>query len=116
MARSCPFRIYFYQTMRSERPVRAFLRDLPIKDARKCFYYLDRVQAFGIQQSKNFVEKLDDDLWEAKPECNNVEYRSLFGFFGLNQIGMVTALKKKRMRLPCAVLDHAMRLISEMHS
>ena len=116
MARSRPFRIYFYPSARGQSLVRDFLRGLPIKDARKCFYYLDRIQAFGIQQSKSFVEKLDDNLWEAKPEYNNVEYRFLFGFIGPNRIGMVTALKKKRMRLPRAVLDHAMRLIAEMHS
>ena len=116
MARSRPFRIYFYRTARGECPVRDFLRGLPVKDRRKCFYYLDRIQASGIQQSKNFVEKLDDNLWEAKPEYNNVEYRFLFGFIGPNRIGMVTALKKKRMRLPRAVLGQAMKLIAEMHA
>lgn len=116
MARKHQFRIYFYQTARGERPVRVFLRGLPIKASRKCFYYLDRLQISGLQQSKNFVEKLDDNLWEVKPEYDNVEYRFLFGFIGPNRIGIVTALKKKRMRLPRAVLDQAMRLITEMHT
>ncbi len=96
--------------------MRVFLRGLPIKDRRKCFYYLDRLQVSGTQQATNFVEKLDDNLWEVKPEYNNVEYRFLFGFIGPNRIGMVTALKKKRMRLPRGVLDQAMRLIAEMHT
>ncbi len=116
MARSRPFRIYFYRTARGERPVRVFLRGLPVKDRRKCFFYLDRLQVLGLQQSTNFVEKLDDNLWEVKPEYNNVEYRFLFGFIGPNRIGVVTALKKKRMRLPRAVLDHAMQLIADMHT
>ncbi len=114
MARSRPFRIYFYQTARGERPVRVFLRKLPKKDRVKCFSYLDRIQAYGTNQRSDYVEKLDDNLWEVKPEYNNVEYRFLFGFIGPNRFGMVTALKKKRMRLPRRVLDHASALIKEM--
>ena len=114
MARNRQFRIYFYRTARGERPVRVFLRGLPVKVCRKCFYYLDRIQVSGVRQSKNFVEKLDDNLWEAKPEYNNVEYRFLFGFIGPNRLGMVMALKKKQMRLPRRVLEQAMKLIAEM--
>jgi len=114
MARNRQFRIYFYRTARGERPVRVFLRGLPVKDCRKCLSYLKRVRLEGINLPKQYVEKLDDNLWEAKPEYNNVEYRFMFGIIGPNRIGVVTALKKKRMRLPRTVLDHAMRLITEM--
>ena len=114
MARKHQFRIRFYQSARGERPVRTFLRGLPAKDRRKCLSYLKRVRSEGINLPKHYVEKLDENLWEAKPEYNNVEYRFMFGFIGPNRIGIVTALKKKRMRLPRTVLDQAMRLITEM--
>ncbi len=115
MARKHQFRISFYQTARGERPVRVFLRELPVKDCRKCLSYLKRVQAEGPHLPKHYAEKMGDNLWEIKPEYNNIEYRFLFGFIGPNRIGVVTALKKKRMRLPRKVLDQAMTLIVEMH-
>ena len=57
---------------------------------------------------------MDQNLWEVKPEYNNIEHRFMFGFIGPNRIGVVTALKKKRMRLPRTVLEQAMRLITQM--
>jgi hypothetical protein len=114
MARTHQFRIYFYHTARGDCPIRTFLRELPKKDRVKCLSYLKRVRAEGIYLPKNYVEKLDDNLWEVKPAYNGIEYRFLFGFIGPNRIGFVMALKKKRMRLPCSVFDHAMTLIVEM--
>lgn len=114
MARNHQFRIYFYHTARGECPVRLFLRGLPSKDRAKCLSYLERVQAEGTSLPANYVEKIDGNLWEVKPAYNGVEYRFLFGFIGSNRIGFVTALKKKRMRLPRSVFTHAMTLIAEM--
>lgn len=114
MARKHPFGIYFYRTARGERPVRVFLRGLPVKDRKKCLTYLKRIRTEGVNLPKQYIEKLDENLWEAKPEYNNVEYRFMFGFIGPNRFGIVTALKKKRMRLPHTVLDQTMRLITEM--
>jgi phage-related protein len=114
MARKHPFRTYFYQTARGECPVRVFLRGLPVKNRRKCLFYLKRVRSEGINLPKHYVEKLNKNLWEAKPEYNNIEYRFMFGFIGPNRIGIVTKLKKKRMRLPWPLLEQAMKLIAEM--
>ena len=114
MARTHPYRMLFYQTARGERPVRMFLRGLPSKDRAKCLSYLKRVRAEGTSLPKTYVEKIDANLWEVKPAYNGIEYRFLFGFIDPNSIGVVTALKKKRMRLPRRVFDHAMTLIVEM--
>jgi len=114
MARTHQFRIYFYKTARGERPVRVFLRNLPRKDRAKCLTYLKRVRSEGTSLPKIFVEKIADNLWEVKPAYNGIEYRFLFGFIGSNGIGVVTALKKKRMRLPRGIFEHAMTLIAEM--
>ena len=64
--------------------------------------------------SKTYVEKIDDNLWAVKPEYNGIEYQFFFGFIALNRIGFVSALKKKRMRLPRSIFEHAMTLIVEM--
>jgi phage-related protein len=114
MARLLRYRTYFYQTVRRQQPVRDFLRGLPKKHCLKCLAYLERVRVFGTQQPTIYVEKLDDNLWEAKPEYNNIEYRFLFGIIGEGRVGIVTALKKKRGRLPRQELEHAMKLIAEM--
>jgi phage-related protein len=114
MPRKHQFEIGFYRTARGVRPVRVFLRNLPVKDRIKCLSYLKRVRAEGIYLPKTYVEKIDDNLWEVKPAYNRIEYRFLFGFVGPNRIVFVTALKKKRMRLPRSIFDHAMALISEM--
>lgn len=94
--------------------MRKFLRALPRKDRLKCLSYLNRVRMYGTNQPTIYVEKLGDNLWEVKPEYNNVEYRFFFGIIGPNRIDVVSALKKKRMRLPRTVLDHAAGLIAEM--
>ena len=94
--------------------MREFLRGLPRKDRPKCHSYLKRVRAEGTSLPKIYVEKIDANLWEVKPGYNGIEYRFLFGFIDSNSIGVVTALKKKRMRLPRSVFDHAARLIAEM--
>ena len=114
MARTHPFRILFYRTARGERPVREFLRGLPRKDRAKCLSYLKRVRAEGTSLTRIYVEKIDNNLWEVKPAYNGIEYRFLFGFINSHTIGVVTALKKKRMRLPRSVFDHAVGLIAEM--
>ena len=96
--------------------MRVFLRDLPSKDQAKCLSYLKRVRAERTSLPKTYVEKIDNNLWEVKPAYNGIEYRFLFGLIGPGRIGIVTALKKKRMRLPRRVFDHAMTLIAEMQT
>ena len=94
--------------------MREFLRGLPRKDRAKCLSYLKRVRAEGTSLPKIYVEKIDNNLWEVKPAYNSIEYRFLFGFTDSHTIGVVTALKKKRMRLPRSVFDNPARLIAEM--
>ena len=72
------------------------------------------VRTSGTNLPKIYVEKIDDNLWEVKPECANNEYRFLLGSIGPSRIGIVAALQKKRSRLPRKVFDQAMRLIEEM--
>jgi len=42
-----PYRVYFYRTARGSREVRAFLRKLPTKHAKKCIDYLKRIRTHG---------------------------------------------------------------------
>ena len=116
MARRLKYRLYFHRTARGDRPVRRFLRALPPKHRIKCASYLNMVRVQGTSLPKIYVEKIDDNLWEVKPEYANIEYRFLLGIIGPGRIGVVAALKKKRARLPRRVFDLAMRLIEEMRN
>ena len=116
VARRLKYRLYFHCTARGERPVRQFLRALPRKHRIKCASYLNMVRVQGTGLPKIYVEKIADNLWEVKPEYENNEYRFLLGVIGPGRLGVVTALKKKRARLPRKVFDQAMRLIEEMRN
>ena len=114
MARDARFTLRFHRTARGACEIREFLRDLPSKNRRKCYTYLDRLRRHGTKLPRNYVEKISDNLWEVKPEFGGIEYRFFVGIVAPGVFGVVKALKKKEQRLPTTVFEHARRLIEEM--
>jgi phage-related protein len=109
------YKMFFAQTARGHREVRAFLRTLPPKHRAKCVDYLHRVRQQGTRLPTNIVKHLEDGLWEVRPEYGGIEYRFLIFLVG-NKIGVVSALVKKRQKVERSVIERALRLMQEMQA
>ena len=49
----------------------------------KCMSYLKRIRMEGVEHvPTNYAKKRADNLYEARPEWNNVEYRFLCNYSG----------------------------------
>ncbi len=91
--------VLYYQSERGESPVEEFLLSLSDKARAKCLSYIDQLEQFGNRLPSNFASKIEDDLWELRPEFGGVEHRFFYFTFVNRQIVIVHAVKKKSQKL-----------------
>lgn len=111
------FTIGFYETDRGSSPVEEYLDALRKKNPkayRKCLDYFGKLREHGVQLDSHYVEKIKRtrDVWELRPEWQNVEYRFLFGIVQ-NEYVMVWAGIEKG-KLKDRDLDLAQQRIDEI--
>ena len=115
MARSARYTMLFFRTNSGRCEVKTFLRKMEAGCRDKCLSYLKRIRLEGVEHvPTNYAKKLADNLYEARPEWNNVEYRFLFGYVTADAYGVVMALKKNVQRLRPRDLNTAADRINKM--
>jgi phage-related protein len=88
------FEVRYYS--KDERsPVRDFLDGLPPKAAAKCLTYVDLLAERGFSLPRNYSAKVQDDIWELRPEYGNVEYRLLYAWIERRFFVIAHAFVKK---------------------
>ncbi len=108
-----PRRVIVYYAMTSgSRPVRDFLDGLSSKARDKCFSYLDLLREDGTSLRASHLKKLEDDLWELRPEYGGIEYRLFFGIARENFV-FTHAIVKKRQRTARNDIETAQRRFTE---
>lgn len=94
-----PWEVFFYQSERGDSPVEEFLNGLSVKARAKCQAYMEQLEQHGYSLPSSYIKKVEDDLWELRPEFGGTEYR--FFYFTLigRRLVIVHALTKKGQRL-----------------
>jgi phage-related protein len=93
------WKVMFYQTERGESPIAEFLESLPEKAQVKCIDYMLLLEERGNRLPSNYASKVEDNLWELRPEFSGIEYRYFYFSYVDNQIVIVHAVSKKSQRL-----------------
>ncbi len=88
-----------YQTERGESPIAQFVEALPEKAKAKCIDYMLLLEERGNRLPSNYASKVEDNLWELRPEFGGIEYRYFYFSYIDNQIVIVHAVSKKSQRL-----------------
>ncbi len=91
--------VVFYQTERGESPVEEFLDGLSDKARIKCLTYLEELERHGYRLPSSYIKKVEDDLWELRPEFGGIEYRFFYFTFVERKIVVVHAINKKGQKL-----------------
>jgi phage-related protein len=105
--------VSYYRASSDESPVRKFLNKLDVKAQTKCYSYVSLLEERGFALPRSHLAKVEDGIWELRPEWQGVEYRLLFTSYK-NQFIIVHALKKKSDRLRSRDLDIARRRAREV--
>lgn len=125
MARRPPsqFHLWYYESDTGSVPVKEFLEELKRRDpkaATKCESYMALLAMRGLEllTKHQYVDKVPDreNLYELRPEWNNVEYRLYFTLVGQSiAFVMVHAIKKKGRKAPPRDLDLAEKRAQQIH-
>ena len=91
--------VVFYQDERGDSSVQEFLDALPEKAQAKCIDYMLLLEECGNRLPGNYASKVEDNLWELRPEFGGIEYRYFYFSYIDNQIVIVHAISKKSQRL-----------------
>jgi|GEM_PF-683789 len=94
-----PWKVVFYQSERGDSPVGEFLGSLSEKARAKCVDYMLLLEERGNRLPSNYASKVQDDLWELRPEFGGTEYRYFYFTYVEEQIVIVHAISKKSQRL-----------------
>jgi len=88
--------IVYYATVSGRKPVREFLDGLPPRSRDKCLSYIDLLREIGTSLRSSHIKKLEDDLWELRPEYGGIEYRLFFGIDGRRFVFTHGVVKKRQ--------------------
>lgn len=104
----------FYQTERGESPIAEFVEALPEKARAKCIDYMLLLEERGNRLPSNYASKVEDNLWELRPEFGGIEYRYFYFSYVDNQIVIVHAVSKKSQRLKPGDVRLALSRVEEV--
>ena len=108
------WKVVFYQTERGDSPIDEFLKVLPEKAQAKCIDYMLLLEERGNRLPSNYASKVEDNLWELRPEFGGIEYRYFYFSYVDNQIVIVHAVSKKSQRLKPGDLRLALNRVDEV--
>ncbi len=91
--------VNFYEKPSGKNPIEEFLDDLPHKTKAKIISYIAAFQQHGFQLPKNYLEKIDDNLWALRPEYDGNEYRLFFSRTKKETVFITHAIQKKTPKL-----------------
>lgn len=109
-----PWKVVFYQSERGDSPVEEFLTSLPEKARAKCLDYMLLLEERGNRLPGNYASKVQDDLWELRPEFGGIEYRYFYFTYVEEQIVIVHAISKKSQRLKPSDTRLALNRVEEV--
>lgn len=72
---------------------------MPEKAQAKCIDYMLLLEERGNRLPCNYASKIEDNLWELRPEFGGTEYRFFYFSHRDNQVVIVHAVSKKSQRL-----------------
>ena len=104
-----PWKVVFYQTERGECPVAKFLDALSEKARAKCIGYMLLLEEQGNRLPRNYAGKVQEDLWELRPEFGGIEYRYFYFTYVDYQIVIVHAISKKSQKLKPGDIQTALK-------
>ena len=106
--------VVFYQTERGESPIEEFLNKLSHKARAKCLAYIGELERHGYRLPSSYIKKVEDDLWELRPEFGGIEYRFFYFTFIEEKIVLVHAITKKGQKLKRNDVDLAQARIGDV--
>lgn len=106
--------VVFYQNERGDSPVQEFLDALSEKAQAKCVDYMLLLEERGNRLPSNYASKVEDNLWELRPEFGGIEYRYFYFSYVDNQIVVVHAVSKKSQRLKPGDVRLALSRVEEV--
>ncbi|MGI8687411.1 MAG: type II toxin-antitoxin system RelE/ParE family toxin [Thermomicrobiales bacterium] len=92
------FTVEFFARASGDEPVRVFLLALSAKARQKCIAYIDLLAMVGLALHTSHIKKLDEDVWELRPEFGGTEYRIFFSRHGGTFV-LLHAITKKRQKV-----------------
>ena len=107
--------ICFYEKPSGKKPIEEFFNDLPKSAKAKCLSYISIFKEQGFNLPRNYLEKVDDNLWALRPEASGNEYRLFFCRTAEKEtIIIVHAIHKNTRRLPSNDLEIAKQRRNEL--
>ena len=106
--------VVFYRDERGDSPVQEFVNALPEKAQAKCVDYMLLLEERGNRLPSNYASKVEDNLWELRPEFGGIEYRYFYFSYVDNQIVIVHAVSKKSQRLKPGDVRLALSRVDEV--
>lgn len=97
--------VYFFASDRGNKPVRDWLKLLPIEDRRAIGENLKTVQ-FGWPLGMRLVRNLEPNLWEVRSRIEDGIARVLFTVIG-NKMVLLHGFVKKSQKIPQSDLETA---------
>lgn len=106
-----------YYDKNGHSPVRDFLDGLPPKAAAKCLTYIDLLAERGFSLPRNYIAKVQGDIWELRPEYGNIEYRFLYAWIEDYSLIAHAFVKKGRALSPrdIAIAQERIREVQASH-
>lgn len=107
--------VVFYQTERGESPIEEFLDGLSDKARAKCLTYIEELERHGYRLPSSYIKKVEDELWELRPEFGGIEYRFFYFTYVERQIVILHAINKKGQKLKPKDIHLAQARIGDVH-
>lgn len=99
--------VWFYQSVRGDSPIEAFLDDIPIKARAKCIAYLEALEEHGFELPRSFIAKLRGNIWELRPEWAGTEYRLFYVAMVGRRFVVLHAITKKSQKVKAKDIELA---------
>ncbi len=100
--------VTFYETPRGDRPVEAYLDELPAKEAAKVLDVLAAIETHGLDAA--VTRHIRGKLWEIKVSANRIFYVLGTGPEAI----LLHAYKKQRQKVPAKEIETAERRMEEV--
>lgn len=106
--------VFYYVNERGDSPVEEFLEKLSVKARAKCLAYLDQLEEHGFNLPSSYIKKVEDEVWELRPEFGGTEYCLFYFAFIERQLVVVHAITKKGQKLKAKDINLALARVEDV--
>ncbi|PIQ72946.1 type II toxin-antitoxin system RelE/ParE family toxin [Candidatus Roizmanbacteria bacterium CG_4_10_14_0_2_um_filter_36_35] len=106
------WQVKFFQTKRSDYPVKDFIEKLDKPLYIKILRYIDLIRNSGFLLKPPYVKKIQDGIWELRI-TGKIQIRIIYSFFN-NIFYLLHAFKKKKQKIPLKELSIALDRMKEL--